>query len=164
MGHIRFAIRSLCRTPVFTIVTTVSLALGLTLTASTVSVVNAYLERSLPYPDAARLYHVMYAPSGPWEPRGMSGLDWTSLADVAPGFYFGRDSSATVDLLTTETARVTAYMVKLRADVISPDSHDPTVLDIRDTDIGYVVAGHARHHESNIDAAGDRIAGAEFAD
>ena len=61
---------------------TLSLALGLALTTSTVSIVNAYLIRSLPYPESDRLYHVMYAPPGPWEPAGMTALDWTSVADV----------------------------------------------------------------------------------
>ena len=79
---LRFAARGLRRTPVFTLVAIVSLALGLALTTSTVSVVNAYLIRSLPYPEADRLYHVRYAPPGPWEPSGMTGLDWTSVEDV----------------------------------------------------------------------------------
>ena len=79
---VRFAARGLRRTPVFTLVAIVSLALGLALTTTTVSVVNAYLIRSLPYPNSDRLYHVMYAPPGPWEPRGMTGLDWTSVEDV----------------------------------------------------------------------------------
>ena len=38
--------------------------------------------RALPYPQADRLYHVRYAPPGPWEPRGLSGFDWTSVRDV----------------------------------------------------------------------------------
>jgi putative ABC transport system permease protein len=79
---VRFAARGLRRTPLFTLVTTLSLALGLALTTSTVSIVNAYLIRSLPYPESDRLYHVMYAPPGPWEPSGMTALDWTSVADV----------------------------------------------------------------------------------
>lgn len=79
---VRLAIRGLRRTPVFTLVATVSLALGLALATSTVSVVNAYLIRSLPYPESDRLYHVRYAPPGPWEPYGMTGLDWTSVEDV----------------------------------------------------------------------------------
>ncbi len=79
---VRFAARGLRRTPLFTLVATLSLALGLALTTSTVSIVNAYLIRSLPYADSARLYHVMYAPPGPWEPAGMTALDWTSVADV----------------------------------------------------------------------------------
>ena len=79
---VRFAARGLRRTPLFTLVATLSLALGLALTTSTVSIVNAYLIRSLPYPESDRLYHVMYAPPGPWEPAGMTALDWTSVADV----------------------------------------------------------------------------------
>ncbi len=79
---LRFAARGLRRTPIFTLVTIASLVLGLALTAATVSVVNAYLIRSLPYPDSRQLYHVMYAPPGPWEPSGMTGLDWTSVNDV----------------------------------------------------------------------------------
>ena len=79
---LRFAARGLRRTPVFALVATVSLAVGLALTTTTISVVNAYLIRSLPYPNADRLYHVRYAPPGPWEPHGMTGLDWTSVEDV----------------------------------------------------------------------------------
>jgi predicted permease len=215
---VRVAVRGLLRTPAFTLVTIASLAIGLALAASTVSVLNAYLIRSLPYPDASRLYHVMYAPPGPWEPRGMTALDWTTVADVVeypiaagsdtmtlseggqavsarvlrprygfieglhvrvatgrrlteddfrigaervallghalwrdrfgsdagvigrlirgeaesrpgspetfrvvgvlmPGFYFGRDSRATVDLLIPEASPVRAYMVRLPAGV-----------------------------------------------
>lgn len=79
---VRLAVRGLRRTPVFSLAAIVSIALGLALTTSAVSVVNAYLIRSLPYTAADRLYHVMYAPPGPWEPRGMTGLDWTSVNDV----------------------------------------------------------------------------------
>ena len=79
---LRFATRSLSASPAFTVVAISSLALGLTLAASTIAVLNAYLIRSLPYPAANRLYHVMYAPAGPYEPGGMSGLDWASVSDV----------------------------------------------------------------------------------
>jgi putative ABC transport system permease protein len=79
---VRFAARGLRRTPGFTLAATLSLALGLALTTSTISIVNAYLIRSLPYPESDRLYHVMYAPPGPWEPAGMTALEWTSVADV----------------------------------------------------------------------------------
>ena len=78
----RFAYRTLRRTPGFTIVSVTSLAVGFALAASTVAVINAYLLRSLPYAAADRLYHVMYAPPGPWEPRGMSALDWASVDDA----------------------------------------------------------------------------------
>jgi putative ABC transport system permease protein len=82
MRDVRFAARGLRRTPVFTIAATLSLAIGLALTATMVSVINAYLIRTLPYPAVERLYHLRYAPPGPWEPSGMTGLDWSSVQDV----------------------------------------------------------------------------------
>jgi predicted permease len=79
---VRFAARGLLRTPVFTIAATLSLALGLALTATTVAIVNAYLIRTLPYTAVERLYHLRYAPPGPWEPSGMTALDWSAVQDV----------------------------------------------------------------------------------
>ena len=79
---VRFAARGLLRTPAFTIAATLSLALGLALTATMVSVVNAYLIRTVPYTAVERLYHLRYAPPGPWEPSGMTGLDWSSVQEV----------------------------------------------------------------------------------
>ena len=79
---LRLAVRTLRRSPGFAIAAITSLAVGFALTASTVAVLNAYVLRSLPFPQADRLYHVMYAPPGPWEPGGMSALDWRTVADV----------------------------------------------------------------------------------
>ena len=79
---LRHATRMLWRTPGFTSVSVISLAAGFALTASTVAVLNAYLLRSLPYDHADRLYHVMYAPPGPWEPGRMEALDWGAVDDV----------------------------------------------------------------------------------
>ena len=82
MKDLKFALRQLLKNPSFTAVAVSSLAIGLALTATTLAIVNAYLLRSLPYPTAERLYHLRYAPVGPWEPRGMTGIDWKSLEDV----------------------------------------------------------------------------------
>jgi putative ABC transport system permease protein len=76
---LRFAARTLLRTPSFTLAVVSSLALALVLTAVTLAVVNAYLIRSMPYPAADRLYRVIY---GQPEPRGMTALDWESLTDI----------------------------------------------------------------------------------
>ena len=102
---VRFAARGLLRTPGFTLAATLSLALGLALTATLVAVVNAYLIRTLPYAAVERLYHLRYAPPGPWEPSGMTGLDWSSVQDVveypiaASGeTFFVREIGATVAL------------------------------------------------------------------
>jgi putative ABC transport system permease protein len=82
VADVRLAIRTLRRTPGFTLVGVTSLAVGFALTASTVAVMNAYLLRSLPYAEADRLYNVMYAPPGPWEPGNIQALDWRSVDDV----------------------------------------------------------------------------------
>lgn len=79
---VRLAARSLARSPGFAGVAVLSLALGLALTACTVAVVNAYLIRSMPFPDAERLYHVSYSTPGQPEPRGVSALDWPALSDI----------------------------------------------------------------------------------
>jgi putative ABC transport system permease protein len=76
------AIRTLAAARSFTAIAWLTLAGGLTLTAVILSVVNAYVLRSLPYPAADRLYRVDYAPPGQPTPRGMEQLDWSSLGDV----------------------------------------------------------------------------------
>jgi len=80
MAHSPF--RVLNRSPAFALGVVLPLSLGIALAAITSAVVHAYLIRTLPYPAADRVYHVMYAPPGPWEPRGLSGMDWASLNDV----------------------------------------------------------------------------------
>jgi putative ABC transport system permease protein len=82
LQEIRFATRSLRRTPGFAAIAIVSLALGLALATTTLAISNAYLIRSLPFPESNRLYHLMYAPPGPYEPRGMNEIDWVALDDV----------------------------------------------------------------------------------
>jgi len=79
---VRMAARALRRTPGFTVAVGASLALGFALGSLALGVAKAYVERSLPYPEPHRLYHVMYAPPGPVEPRGMSSMDWSALTDV----------------------------------------------------------------------------------
>jgi predicted permease len=79
---LRLAVRTLRRSPGFTAVSIASLAIGFALTASTLAVLNAYVLRSLPYAAADRLYNVMYAPPGPWEPGNIEALDWRSVEDV----------------------------------------------------------------------------------
>lgn len=82
LGDVRLAVRSLARSPGFTIPTLVSLSAGFALATCALVVANAYQARSFPFPDVDRLYHVMYAPPGPVEPRGMSAIDWRAASDV----------------------------------------------------------------------------------
>jgi predicted permease len=79
---VRHAWRGLRRAPGFATVAVGSLAFGLTLTATTLAVVNAYLLRSMPIARADRLYHVVYSEPGEPEPEGMARIDWRVLADV----------------------------------------------------------------------------------
>jgi predicted permease len=79
---LRYGARMLGKKPGFTLTAVCTLAVGLALTATTLSVVNAYLIRAMPYPAANRLYHVIHAPQGQPEPRGAAPLDWKTLSDV----------------------------------------------------------------------------------
>jgi predicted permease len=82
VADVRYALRSLRRAPGFTVAAVASLGCGIALVAITLTVVNAYLIRSLPYPDADRLHHVVYAEPGEPEPSDLSALDWTTLGEV----------------------------------------------------------------------------------
>ena len=65
-------VRGLRRTPGYTVAAAGLLVLALSATATTASLVSAYFLQPLPYPASDRLYHVQYAPPGPWEPAGLS--------------------------------------------------------------------------------------------
>ena len=82
MSDIRAAFRALASHRTFTVIAVLTLAAGFALAASILTVVNAYVVRALPYPEADRLYRVDYAPAGEQWPRGMEQLDWSSLDDV----------------------------------------------------------------------------------
>jgi putative ABC transport system permease protein len=79
---VRYGARSLSRKKGFTFVAVFSLALGYALVATMLAVVNAYLIRSMPFPAADRLYHVIYTVPGVPEPRGVATLDWKGLSEV----------------------------------------------------------------------------------
>ena len=106
--ELRFALRALRRTPSFSVVAIVSLGFGLALATTTLVITNAYLLRSLPYPEGQRLYHVMYAPPGPYEPRGMTALDWNTLSDVVDATVTtGGDAYFLGEAGTTQFVRAT---------------------------------------------------------
>ena len=82
LADIRFAVRSLRRSVGFGVITIVSLALGVALTSSTLSVMNSYVIRAMPFPASERLYRALYDSPGQPEPRGLEHVDWNSLRDV----------------------------------------------------------------------------------
>ena len=55
LGDLRFTARSLRRSPGFAATTIVSLALGVVLMACTLSVMNSYVVRAMPFPHSERL-------------------------------------------------------------------------------------------------------------
>ncbi|HUJ48947.1 MAG TPA: hypothetical protein VLW25_02085, partial [Bryobacteraceae bacterium] len=61
LEDLRFSARLLARTPAFTLVAILTLALGIGANTAIFSVANAVLFRSLPYRDAARLVIVTHA-------------------------------------------------------------------------------------------------------
>jgi putative ABC transport system permease protein len=82
ISDFRFAARSLRRNPGFTATAAISLALGVVFTASTLSVMNSYVVRAMPFPKSERLYRSLYDSPGQPEPRGLERVDWKSLSDV----------------------------------------------------------------------------------
>ena len=58
MNDIRFALRQLLKSPGFTAIAVLMLALGIGLSTSSFSMANAFLLRNVPYPDADRLVRV----------------------------------------------------------------------------------------------------------
>ncbi len=82
LGDLRFAARSLRRHRGFAATAIISLALGVALTASTLSIMNSYVVRAMPFPKSERLYRTLYDSPGQPEPRGLKRIDWKSLADV----------------------------------------------------------------------------------
>src|SRR6476469_4461530 len=93
IGDLRFGARSLRRNAGFAAVAMISLALGVALTASTLSVMNSYVVRAMPFPHSERLYRALYDSPGQPEPRGLERVDWKSLAhtiDVADYSGVGR--------------------------------------------------------------------------
>src|SRR5690349_13488501 len=82
INDLRFAARSLRRNAEFAATAIISLALGVALTASTLSVMNSYVVREMPFPKSEQLYRVLYDSPGQPEPRDLERVDWKSLSDV----------------------------------------------------------------------------------
>jgi putative ABC transport system permease protein len=94
---IRFAFRTLVRTPGFTIVALLTFALGIGANTAIFSVVNAVLLRPLPYPNAnrvVRLFETMQGQSGYGSVNYLNLQDWkrtaTSSFERIGAFYVTR--------------------------------------------------------------------------
>ena len=89
-GDIRFGSRSLRKTPAFTVVAIIALALGIGATTAILSVVNGVLLRPLPYADSDRLVVLLHDGKNPTSPANV--VDWKnqthSFTDIAAADYW----------------------------------------------------------------------------
>lgn len=82
IADVRAAIRALAAARGFTATAVLMLSASLALTVTILTVVNAYVLRGLPYPEASRLYQVNYLPAGRLSFDDLARLDWNSLDDI----------------------------------------------------------------------------------
>ena len=75
---VRYASRGLCKTPAFTLVAALTLAIGIAGTTTIFSAIDALLLRPLPYPDQDRL--VALSNSYPKFPRARGPVSATDVA------------------------------------------------------------------------------------
>ena len=76
LNELRFAIRGLARTPGFTAVAVITLALGIGATTAVFTLVDSVLLRALPYPDSERIVSIRH--------EGRGGED---QLPISPGMY-----------------------------------------------------------------------------
>src|ERR1044071_7959259 len=112
LGDLRFAARSLRKTPAFTAAAIVALMLGIGATTAILSVVNAVLLRPLPYANADRLVVVLHDGKNPVAPANFA--DWRaqsrSFTDMASAEYWTPDATGGDNPEQIMGLRVTARM------------------------------------------------------
>lgn len=118
LQDLRYTIRSLARTPGFTAVVVLTLALGIGGTAAVFSALELAVLRPPPYPDVDRLVALDVTATAPG--KGTDSIGWSY-----PKFATMRETASFLELVTARTGRdVTlaggAEPVRVRAEAVSP--------------------------------------------
>jgi putative ABC transport system permease protein len=121
--EIRFAARVLVRTPAFSLIAFVTLALGIGATTAIFTVLDAVVLRPLPYPDASELVSVLHPATVPGNGERKWGL--------SPGgyFYFRNNNKSFSDLGIYQTSELTVVGGD-RAEVVRVGIVTPSVFSV----------------------------------
>lgn len=122
MQDIRYALRTLRRTPVFTVTALLTLAVGIGAATAIFSVVHAVLLRDLPYPNAARAMYVYnsYAQEG-LEEAAMSPEEFADLKNQAQTFERLAALRPQMSALTDDCGAADCEPLRVNAVVASSD-------------------------------------------
>src|SRR6184192_991486 len=93
MNDLKFAFRQLCKSPGFTLVAVLTLALGIGLNTAIFSLINDLFLRGLPFKEPSRVVHLY---------SGDKTRDLIDLPLSAPRYQLYRDGQTTFDGLAAE--------------------------------------------------------------
>jgi len=115
LADCRFGARTLRKTPVFTVVAVLALALGIGATTTMLSVVRSVLVDPLSYADADRLAVILLDGRNPASPRNFS--DWRaqtrSFSDMAAAEYWSPDLTSGDNPTQVPALRITSRMLPM---------------------------------------------------